>query len=73
MEKKLNSYSQQNNLPKSTIVKEALAMYFKKEESAQSAYELGSDLFGSGASGNTDGSTSYKSKLKQKIGEKHSH
>ncbi|MFT7233981.1 MAG: hypothetical protein ACI8TA_003210 [Cyclobacteriaceae bacterium] len=31
MEDKLNSYSQQNNLPKSAIVKEALAMYFKKK------------------------------------------
>jgi len=73
IEEKLNSYSQQKNLSKSSVVKEALAMYFSKEEAEQSAFELGQDLFGVAGSGKSDNSTTYKSKLKSKLSEKHSH
>ncbi len=73
LEKKLDTYSVENNSTKSSVVKEALAMYFTKKEARASAYELGSDLFGATASGNTDASTTYKRKLKEKLNEKHTH
>jgi len=74
MEEKLNSYSLNNNLSKTNIVKEALALFFnKKAEIPQSAYELGADLFSLAGSGNPDSSTTYKNQLKQSLHKKHTH
>ena len=73
IEKKLDNYSQQKNLSKSAIVKEALEAYLTKAQLNDSPYELGQDLFGKDGSGNASASTTYKSKLKKKIREKHSH
>ncbi|MCB0495116.1 MAG: ribbon-helix-helix protein, CopG family [Cyclobacteriaceae bacterium] len=73
MERKLNSYSQQKNLSKTAIVKEALEAYLTKTQRNESPYEVGKDLFGSDGSGNAKASTTYKSKLKDKLREKHSH
>ncbi|MEP4535071.1 MAG: hypothetical protein ABJ004_18390 [Cyclobacteriaceae bacterium] len=73
LEKKLNSYSKQNHITKSDVVKEALALYLTKEQSAQSPFEAGEDLFGTEGSGNTKASVSYKQSIKQKLREKHSH
>jgi predicted DNA-binding protein len=72
-EKKLSEYSSQMNTTKSSVVKEALAMYFTKEESKQLPFALGQDLFGAASSGSSDTSTTYKSKLKDKLREKHTH
>lgn len=72
-EKKLSDYSNQMNTTKSSVVKEALALYFNKEESKQLPFALGQDLFGTVSSGNTDSSHNYKSKLKDKLREKHAH
>lgn len=69
----LKEYSEQEGSSKSSIVKEALVMYFNKKTSQQFPYELGSDLFGTVSSGTTDLSTTYKSKLKAKLSEKHAH
>jgi len=73
LKKKLDNYSIENNSTKSSVVKEALAMYFTKKEIQQSPFELGSDLFGAAASGNANASTTYKKKLKEKLNEKHAH
>lgn len=73
IEKKLASYSQQMNLSKSFVVKEALVAYLSKTQQEHSPFDLGEDLFGSEASGNADASTTYKSTLKEKLREKHSH
>jgi len=73
LEKKLASYSVENNSTKSSIVKEALTMYFSKKEIQASAYELGANLFGAAGSGNTNASTTYKNQLKKKLNEKHTH
>lgn len=73
IEKKLDNYSQQKNLSKSAIVKEALIAYLTKAQLSDSPYELGQDLFGQDGSGNSSASTTYKSKLKKRIHEKHSH
>lgn len=67
----LDAYSRQKNTTKSSVVKEALAMYFSKEQSKFTPFELGKDLFGAAASGHTDSSSTYKSKIKQKLREKH--
>ncbi len=72
-EKKLKDYSDMHNQSKSSVVKEALAHYFTKDEAAQSPFFLGSDLFGAAGSGDSQASVTYKSKLKQKLNEKHSH
>lgn len=73
IEKKLESYSQRMNLSKSAVVKEALMAYLSQSDHDHTPFELGEDLFGADASGNTDSSTTYKSKLKDKLREKHSH
>ncbi len=73
LEKKLTNYSLENNSTKSAIVKEALALYFTKKETRETAYEMGSGLFGNAGSGNANASTTYKKKLKQKLNEKHAH
>ncbi|MFK7900467.1 MAG: hypothetical protein AB8B61_06885 [Cyclobacteriaceae bacterium] len=72
MEDKIKKYSEEHNLSKSSVVKEALAQYFNKKEMSQNPYELGSDLFGTANSGSTDLSKTYKSKLKEKLHAKHS-
>ena len=70
---KLTDYSKQMDTSKSSIVKEALAMYFTKAQSKQKPYVLGADLFGSAQSGKSNNSTQYKSRLKEKLHEKHAH
>ncbi len=72
-EKKLRDYAEQNATSKSSIVKEALAMYFSKTNQKQTSFDLGADLFGPASSGQSDLSKTYKSKLKKKINEKHAH
>lgn len=73
LDKKLKQYSMEEDLPKSTIVKEALAMYFSSKENSRKPYSLGADLFGLEGSGNAEASTSYKKKIKEKLNEKHAH
>lgn len=73
MEEKLGKYSQQENVTKSSIVKEALAMYFSKKEASKFPYQLGKDLFGLEGSGNPDASSNYKKVLSNKLREKHAH
>ncbi|GAB4244788.1 MAG: ribbon-helix-helix domain-containing protein [Ekhidna sp.] len=70
---KLAEYSKQQGSSKSSIVKEALAMYFSKEQAKQLPFTLGKDLFGKVGSGHSDHSTTFKSKLKTKLSEKHAH
>ena len=48
-------------------------MYFNKEQSKQLPFVLGNDLFGVAKSGKSDHSTTYKTKVKSKISEKHAH
>lgn len=72
-EETLKKYSEQNHMSKTDVVREALAMYFTKEQADQLPYGLGEDLFGADASGQSDRSTTYKSKLREKLNAKHSH
>lgn len=72
-EKTLKEYSELNNMSKTDVVKEALAMYFTQEIAEKLPYRLGADLFGPDASGQSDRSSTYKSKLREKLHAKHSH
>ena len=67
IEKKLNAYAQAYNKTKTDIVKEALTLYFKKNDAKKTAYEVGEHLFGKYGSGREDLSSTYKQKLKKKI------
>lgn len=73
MEKKIKDYSEKENLSKTDVVKEALTMYFTKKQIEEQPYILGEELFGVADSGRSDVSTTYKSRLKTKLNEKHSH
>lgn len=72
-EKQLADYTKLNNIPKSQVVREALAVYFAEKRDVSNPFELGEDLFGQEGSDRSDGSTSYKSRLKEKLREKHAH
>ena len=73
MEEKLNKYSELKDMSKTSVVKVALAQYFSRKEAVDYPYALGKDLFGHDGSGSTDNASGYKSKLKKKLSEKHSH
>ena len=67
MKKKLNTYAETLNKTKTDVVREALALYFKKNEHKQTPYAVGEALFGKYSSGRDDLSTTYKQKLREKI------
>ena len=75
LEKKLNNLSKKNGISKSYIVKEALQSYFVEIEESErkSAYDLGKDLFGRNGSKEGNLSTTYKTRIKEKVHEKSSH
>ena len=53
---------------KSDIIKEALREYIASHRDRKSSYEMGEDLFGIASSGESDRSTTYKQRLKDKLG-----
>ena len=67
IEQKLEVLSKTRHKTKSDIIKEALELLFRSDESEQSSYEIGETVFGMHGSGDGDRSTTYKSKLKDKI------
>jgi predicted transcriptional regulator len=69
-EKELVRYCLDEGVSKSMVVKEALEAYLGQRRKTRSAFEAGADLFGQEGSGFTDGSVSYKKKLKEKLKEK---
>ena len=58
---------------KSEVVKEALMEYIQARGESGSAYELGKDLFGIAGSEDGNRSSTYRKRLKEKLGEKHAH
>ena len=75
MEDMLVSISQKKGMSKSAVIKEALHLYLKKEKANQTPYEVGADLFGkvSGSSKEADASSTYKSRIKERLHGKYSH
>lgn len=74
LENELNYYSKLHAKTKTLVVKEALELYFKtkREQNKKTPYELGEDLFGLASSEQSDLSTTYKKRLKEKLSAKYS-
>jgi hypothetical protein len=73
MEKDLEAIADQKKTSRSKIVKEALVEYMAKEKKYNQPFELGERYFGKYGSGKADRSTTYKSRIKSKIRDKHAH
>ena len=67
MEEMLSEWSRRQSLTKTHIVRQALQEYFNRQQTSQSAFDLGKDLFGVEAGGSGSDSVKYKQKLKDKL------
>ncbi|NBC64029.1 MAG: ribbon-helix-helix protein, CopG family [Bacteroidetes bacterium] len=72
IEKELKSLAEQKKVSRSNIIKEALVEYISKEKKYNRPYDIGKQYFGKRGSGEKDRSTTYKSRIKEKIREKQS-
>jgi hypothetical protein len=70
-EKALERYCIETGISKSSVVKEALAIYMAQKKTSKTSFEFGSDLFGAEGSGSSDRSADYKRILKKKLNAKH--
>jgi len=75
LEEDLTALAKSEQATKTEIVKIALSTYIRERThlKAKTPYELGKDLFGKYGSGKGDLSTTYKTKLKEKLSEKYHH
>jgi len=71
LDKELEMLADQKNVSRSNIIKEALVEYMAKEKKYNQPYELGSRYFGKHGSGEGDRSVNYKSRIKNKLRDKH--
>ena len=67
---KLMILSRVKKKTKSDIIKESIEMYYEREENEIDSYTLGEPYFGKYASGESDLSTTYKERVKEKIAQK---
>jgi predicted DNA-binding protein len=59
---------------KSAIIKEAIDMYYEREEQEMDSFSLGEAYFGKYGSGEDDRATTYKQRIKEKLDAKfHTH
>jgi hypothetical protein len=74
LEEELTYYTKIYAQTKTEVVKEALKLYFEiqREKNKKRPFELGKELFGRYESGESNLSTSYKKRLKEKLSEKYS-
>jgi predicted DNA-binding protein len=75
LEDDLNLLAEREKTTKTEIVKNALSFYMEslKSKKRETAYELGAELFGRYGSGDGELSSTYKTKLKEILREKHNH
>jgi predicted DNA-binding protein len=74
VEQQLEILARQRHTSKSNLIKEALESLFFKAESEKDSFSLGEDYFGKYGSGDGSLSTTYKTKMKDKINVKyHTH
>ena len=73
LEKRVKQLATAEKRTKTEIIRVALEAYVKSKDQAASAYDIGKDLFGRHGSGRRDLSINYKSKVNERIREKHSH
>jgi hypothetical protein len=69
-EQKLDFLANLKKKSKSEIIKEALDIFFTREETEIDSFKLGESFFGLYGSGDGTLSTSYKNKIKDKINAK---
>ncbi len=69
----LNAYCLREGISKSIVVKEAIELYLSQNKKNKNPYDVGADLFGREGSGIKNKSARYKSQLKSRLHEKHSH
>ena len=69
---KLSTLLDLEKTTKTEIIKKALSEYYQHHVMEKTPYELGEDLFGKFGN-DPDLSTTYKSRLKRKLHEKHSY
>lgn len=72
LEEQLEALSSKMDKSHSVIIREALVEYIAKEKSHSKPFETGKELFGKYSSGDGDRSVTYKSRIKEKIRDKHS-
>ena len=60
-------------MTKSQIINEALINWLEENDKNITAWDAGKHLFGKYYSGESNNSMDYKKKLKESLGEKHSH
>jgi len=72
IEKELKTLAEQKRVSRSTIIKEVLVEHISKEKKFNRPYNTGEQYFGKRGSGDKDRSTTYKSRIKEKIREKQS-
>jgi len=70
VEQRLEILARQRHTSKSDLIKEALEILFFKSESEKDSFSLGEDYFGKYGSGDGSLSTTYKTKMKDKINAK---
>ena len=73
LEHEVDQLAKAENKTRTDIVKEALQSYLQGRRGQMTPYELGVDLFAVGAGGSEGLSQTYKTRLKEKLSEKHSH
>ena len=75
LEEKLTQLAKSEHTTKTEIVKNALSFYIEnfKAKKAQTPYDLGKEFFGKYGSDEGNLSTTYKTKLKEKLCEKYNH
>ncbi|MEP2446691.1 MAG: CopG family transcriptional regulator [Balneola sp.] len=72
LDKQLEMLADQKKVSRSNIIKEALVEYMAKEKKYNQPYKLGARYFGKHGSGESDRSVNYKSRIKNKLRDKHS-
>jgi len=67
LEKELDRLSNQKNVSRSSIIKEALVEYIANHKMESTPYELGEEYFGKYKSNDGDRSVTYKTRIKEKL------
>jgi len=67
LEKELDRLSNQKNVSRSAIIKEALVEYIASHKKQDSPYKLGKEYFGKYKSSDDDRSVTYKTRIKEKL------
>jgi metal-responsive CopG/Arc/MetJ family transcriptional regulator len=67
LETELDRLSNQKNVSRSSIIKEALVEYIAHQKKESTPYEKGKEYFGKYKSSDDDRSVTYKTRIKEKL------